>query len=320
MRKKSRKILALEALLRRIPLDHPKREEIATYRDNLLAGYHGETQVDYYLQLLPESNSYTLLQALRLPLHNTTFQIDTLLITPTFMLNIESKNISGILKFSQSPTQCTRIKDEKETGYIDPIEQADIQCRQLRRWLEFNNIKPGPIEFLVAISNPSTIVQSSTPQSNLIHVVHLPKRIQLLEAKYKERFITPSFQEKLTELLRERHQPEPSTMHEKYNISPNEIIKGLQCPVCSHFSMLKKQRGWHCLKCKALSKEAHVQAIEDYFLLFNSTLTNQQCRDFLLLDCRYKAKRILANMNLPTQNNTKGRTYATPPHLTAYKP
>jgi hypothetical protein len=91
------RILQNEALLRRLPDYHRKRQEIETDNRNRIAGYNGEKRLDYYLSLLP-NNEFKIYNDLRLTLQYA-FQIDSLIITPFFAAIIEVKNYSGTLYF-----------------------------------------------------------------------------------------------------------------------------------------------------------------------------------------------------------------------------
>ncbi|RFU60027.1 nuclease-related domain-containing protein [Bacillus sp. V59.32b] len=93
-RKKPLKIQKLEALLRRLPSNHPKRQKISEELAKSLAGYYGEQSLDHYLSDLSESE-YFILHDLRLSDKNERFfQLDSLLISSRFFLILEVKNIS----------------------------------------------------------------------------------------------------------------------------------------------------------------------------------------------------------------------------------
>lgn len=90
----------LEALLRRLPVHHPKRNIIAENIAKYKAGYKGERAVDYSLSFLPEQD-YSILHDIRLFDQNHYFQIDTIIISPRFLLFLEIKNIVGTLLLTQ---------------------------------------------------------------------------------------------------------------------------------------------------------------------------------------------------------------------------
>ncbi|MBW8351459.1 NERD domain-containing protein, partial [Bacillus sp. IITD106] len=119
------KILVLEALLRRLPFSHPKRNLLQEELNISYAGYRGEQSMDYFLGQLPQNN-YLIFQDLRIPLsENAYFQIDILLLTQSFFIIFEAKNISGHLYFDFN--QLIRTLDDKEETFHDPIVQVQNQ-------------------------------------------------------------------------------------------------------------------------------------------------------------------------------------------------
>ncbi|WP_158736957.1 nuclease-related domain-containing protein [Alteribacillus sp. YIM 98480] len=166
------KLQTLEAILRRLPSNHPKREEIETEHTKTAAGYQGEKSLDYYLHFLPD-NEYLILNDLRLPHKNHFFQIDTLLLSTRFHLIIEVKNFSGTLYFDPTFQQMIRISNETEEAFPDPILQVKLQRHQLFHWLNQNNCKPIPIETCVVITSPYTHLKTSAESGNQYqHVIH----------------------------------------------------------------------------------------------------------------------------------------------------
>ncbi|WP_277674518.1 nuclease-related domain-containing protein, partial [Piscibacillus halophilus] len=57
-------------------------------------GDRGERSLDYYIELV-SSNDLLVFYDLRLPRGEHHFQMDTVLVTPRFVLLVEVKNISG---------------------------------------------------------------------------------------------------------------------------------------------------------------------------------------------------------------------------------
>lgn len=75
-------ILVLEALLRRLPQNHLKRDSILDEWSRRYAGYRGEQNVDRFMRNLQLPSNYFLFHDLRIPLYkDLIFQIDTLLLT-----------------------------------------------------------------------------------------------------------------------------------------------------------------------------------------------------------------------------------------------
>lgn len=91
----------------------------------------------------------------------------------------------------------------------------------------------------------------------------------------------------------------------KYQIHPSEILSGVQCSQCEYLGMERKPSTWHCPSCNASCNNAHEKALQDYKVLFNETLTNPQCRQFLELNSRHTTKYILQQ----SQNIKKATRY-----------
>jgi ribosomal protein L37AE/L43A len=99
---------------------------------------------------------------------------------------------------------------------------------------------------------------------------------------------------------------------EFYQIEQKEIIRGVQCPKCDRIPMKYQQGLWHCSNCECKSKTAHQQAILDYFLLIQRTISNLQCRKFLLINSRKGARRILKSMDLQSSGGGRSLVYMRP--------
>lgn len=91
-------LLQLEALLRRLPAHHPKRNVVAENLAKFMAGYKGEQAIEYPLSFLSETK-YSILHDIRLFDQKHYFQIDALIVSSCFLLFLEVKNIIGTLIF-----------------------------------------------------------------------------------------------------------------------------------------------------------------------------------------------------------------------------
>ncbi|WP_274856834.1 nuclease-related domain-containing protein [Bacillus methanolicus] len=306
------KILMLEALLRRLSNDHPRRPEFEEELTRRWAGYRGELSLDYYLNFLPEDR-YFIYHDLHLangPLH---FQMDTLILTANYALILEVKNFFGTINFEPTFNQFIRTVNDKEEGFPNPLAQVRRQRSQLLHWMNDHSLHNIPIEYLVVISNPSTIIKplngNSEMSRRILHSPNLLEKINDFEKIYSTGKLSSKDMRKLNRLLLKSHTP-PET--QTFQIPKKELITGVQCPNCSLFSMERYKRNWHCPHCTHQSKDAHVQAIQDYFLLLSPTITNKEFREFLHLSSRHAASKMLSSMNLPFSGENKGRIYFRP--------
>jgi Nuclease-related domain len=141
VKKRERPVLIdqLEALLRRLPNEHPKRRQILEEYNKVMRGYRGELSLNYPLSFLLE-DQYYILHDVRLFDGIHYFQMDTLIASKKFFLIIEVKNIAGTLTFNTEFPQIIRSTEEKEEAFPDPVNQVIRHRLQLENWLERNNL------------------------------------------------------------------------------------------------------------------------------------------------------------------------------------
>ncbi|MDF2858363.1 MAG: hypothetical protein K0Q87_4214 [Neobacillus sp.] len=299
------------ALLRRLPRNHPQRPTIEKDLRAWLKGYYGEKDADYYLSFLPEEK-YLIFHGLRLK-DKSHFQMDLLLISTYYALIIEVKNISGKLIFKKGSNLVVRQIDNKEEGMDNPIQQVKRQHIQTMNWLDKRRLKGLPLESLVMISKTSTIIET-TPDNyqifqQIIYAESLLDKIDELEKKYQK----PRFSQKkllhLSDTLLKEHKIAVTDILQKYQISQSELINSVQCPRCKCFQMEYFSANWHCPQCKSTSKVAHLQTVNDYFLLINQTITRNQFSQFLQIESTSKAKHLLLALNLPSSGSKRGTIY-----------
>jgi hypothetical protein len=302
----------LGSLLRRINPSHPKIAHLQADLAKYLRGYRGEKAVSYYLDFLPEKENY-IFHSLRLPSGPYSFQIDYLILTNRYALILECKNFFGTLYFDDDFKQMIRIANENEEGFQDPISQAKWHQHQLRTFLKFLHISL-PIDYFVVIGDPSTIVKTSPKyREALKKVVHghsLLEKIADVDKSFEKEVLNAKDIRKLSKLLLKNHTPEEFNPLKRYGISREEISTGIRCLNCKSSPMIRQKRTWFCPKCGWKDRNAHISALEDYFHLMGSTITNKQFREFVHLESESIAKRLLGAQNLSILGLNKGRVYS----------
>lgn len=297
------KIQKIEALLRRIPKNHWKRAEMEADLAKRLAGFRGEQTLDFPLSKLSDKD-FMIFHGLRLSNGKHFFQMDTLLLTSYFALILEVKNYTGTLYFDPLLNQLVQTTPNEEVkGYANPIEQARQQQTELKRWLEKRHISI-PIDFLIIIGYMNML-------QKVLHVQFLLSRIEKIESSYKKEILQPKELKKACRILLKEHSPDTFDILRFYNIPQQEILTGALCSNCTSSIAMKRHHGtWFCTNCRTKNKKAHIQAINDYFLLTNDTpITNEHFREYLHLSSADIAKKLLTGMKLPHIGETKGRVY-----------
>ncbi|HWL11896.1 MAG TPA: nuclease-related domain-containing protein [Ureibacillus sp.] len=300
----------LEALLCRLPANHPKRPILESELGKCMAGYRGEQSIDSVLAVLPEKE-YLLFHDLRIPSTPYPFQLDILILSSSFFLILEVKNIAGEIYFDDDFHQLIQTKHDQAQAYDDPILQVNRQRTQLLQWLTSKKAPTIPIETLVVSANSLTIVRAKNKEvtEKVVRRNSLALKINSLAKKHQEDILSKKELKRLTNLLLKAHTPYIPKLLTTYKISATELLTGVQCPNCRALPMKRKWGKWHCQSCSYCSSDAHLAAIRDYALLIKPAITNRELRDFLRLDSVSIATKMLRNMHIPYGGTTKGRVY-----------
>ena len=315
MTKKPSKILKLEALLRRLPTNYDKRPNIEEELAISKAGHRGEESLAYHLKFIQHKN-YQIIRDIRLKhLEDIYFQMDTLVLSGPFILNLDVKNMSGTLFFDQDFDQLIRTTpDGKVEAFLNPILQVKRQELQLRAWLKKHKFPPVPIVSLVLISNPSTIIKTAPQHIKLVqkivfHSAKLPFILESLETTYQKEILTSSQVNKLSKLLIKQNTPLLPDYLRKFKIRQSELLTGVHCPTCNTLPLAREKGKWYCPVCDVYSVDAHIASLVDYYFLLGETITNRECREFFHIPSRFDAFRILSSLDLPSFGTNKDKVY-----------
>ncbi|WP_075982876.1 NERD domain-containing protein [Bacillus massilinigeriensis] len=306
-------IQQLEVLLQRLDTNHPKKREIEKELSIRWSGHRGELNLDYHLHFLPKKE-YTILRNLRITNDGKYyFQMDTLLLHENYILIVETKNIKGKLTFEGKHNQLIRNIGDQDEGFQDPITQVRQQQFQLSTFLLKNQLSNIPIDYLIVVSNDTSIIQtqfiSSYNKFRIIHAPILKERVESIETLYKTQIMTPKTIKKLAKLLIKAHTPLKTEILHKFDLSKRDIITGVKCPNCRSIPMKRGHGTWICKTCGTLDKKAHIDSLNDYFLLIGPSITNQHARKFLHLSSKDTTSRLLKGMNLLEKGTRKDKKY-----------
>lgn len=309
------RLLILEALLRRLPQNHPSRGKIEEDLAKGYSGYWGEQTLDYYVNQFIENEGYFIFQDLRLPTaNNSHFQIDTLLLTLNYFLILEGKNIGGTLFFEKD--QLLRTQNEVTESFPNPIVQAENQQYHLKRLMEKHSLTIIPNDSFVVITNSKSIIKPNPnypiAAKKVIRAAALRSKIDWMNNKYQQNILEKKEMQKLARILIKLHTPSIPDFMRIYQISRDEIMLGIYCEDCASLSITRIKRSWICSRCRRKKKNVHIGALIDYALLVNSTITNKKFREFIGIPSVHMASKMLSSLNLPSKGERRHRTYELP--------
>ncbi|WHY92736.1 nuclease-related domain-containing protein [Neobacillus cucumis] len=302
-----------EALERRTAKNHPSRQDIEEKLTNLRSGYRGEKSLHYYLSLLPPKK-YHIFHDIRLPQGDSYFQIDAFLLSEKSGLIIDSKNYSGSLVLERH--QLTQEVNENKRVYSNPLSQVARHKILLNYFFEKNLLPIIPLDHLVCFTNSKATLHI-TPgymeaEKKVCRAENLLMKIAEYEKFFKKDCLDPKQMGKIKKQILNKQTPLQSDVLQMYNNCPRELIPGVLCPKCLYLPMHYKGRKWRCPGCNAISIDAHLSALKDFFLLIKPYITNAELCWFLQLPSSRAAAYLFSILNFPHSGTNKGRIYHQP--------
>lgn len=306
-RKTPTKILALEALLRRLDL---KDLDYNYFQESLARarfGFEGELRTDREWIEMPYLEEHFLFNGYEtVNEFGTSHQMDTLLLTRNFVMLLETKNIIGRVDYDESKHQFERqIGNGEKESFSNPFDQLRRHSELLERILARQGLNL-PIIGAAVMANSSTIIGNVPKTYPIFHLSGL--RTFVRQSKNRNAPQISSAQlEKLAKHFLSLYQP----IEYRLNISLNRIRKGVLCEKCG-CEMGYKQGFWICPKCGERNKHALYRALDDYRLLVSNKITNREFRGFFKIDSMETASKILIRLNLESVGKFRGRYYIIP--------
>ncbi|PYZ96026.1 hypothetical protein CR205_16780 [Alteribacter lacisalsi] len=321
-------LLAEEALIRRLPDRHPKKADVITQHRMTVSGHKGEVNTEFHIETADIPPFYIYCNP-RLPYRPADYvQIDTLLVSRHLAIILEIKNNGGTsLYFKGDSEQLIQERwDETKEEYTEktyncPVEQARRQKSKLHIWLRTNRLPPIPIEYLAVMANDKPKILFSEDFRHKHRVVrrsHIESRLQRVLKNYPDEAITSDEQNRIDARILNDHTPFIPNLMKKYQLTINDLNKGVFCHTCPWQQLLRGPRGWRCHKCETRfnTKDVVMYALKDYWLLLGNTVTHKTFADFLKLE-PHTATSILKKLHLPSEGRGRGKTYNLSPLFAA---
>lgn len=276
------------ALARRLIPSHPLYAKISRELQQSEAGDHGEQFIVRQLEKLSHWLDLKVLHnvAIQKPMP---MQLDVVIITPSEVIIVESKNIRGHIQLKMKPRQMVRVLDNGDRGIFNhPEIQLEEYVYNLSEFFNRHHVKVN-VEGIVIFPFNNASIDYEDGQYPILVLRELANYLRQRNSK------NPSVESrKIIQLLLHHHQPfSPFPLCHYYKIDPKYIKQGVICPNCQCDKMQREQFKWICPQCQHQDVKAHVQALHDYSLLISNQITNKDAQQFLCLSNRHHVKRML---------------------------
>ena len=278
---------ALTRLKARLSEQHEKYSSIIEKLDQISAGYYGEMRTDRFIEEVQFPQQVHIIPDLHFRLHAKRYiQIDTLILTKSYILITEIKNITGSLRFKEYPNKLVRIVDNQEEKPFDcPLTQLDRNCDGISKILTKINLKL-PIHQALVFPSQNTIIENAPQNRNIFFVKQFPLFIQKLNklppVLTENQFILLS-----NKLIRINKNFTTKPLCEHLKINPEILKKGVLCKNCNAALQRISLRTWICNACKSIDNNPIPRNIEDLFLLIKPNISIKDCMHYLQINSRY---------------------------------
>lgn len=303
----SLKAIGLEALLRRLPEQHPRYADIENELRKTRAGENGERILANVFQQYQFPFKHYIFHDLNLQ-STGKFQIDTLFLFPQGAVILEVKNIAGRISFPETQNQLTRTL---EGGQVDAFECPSVQLERNKMLLEdwfLAHHMSVPIYQAAVFPRPQQQFENNRKNLTLLFPLEIPVFLRRLNS-FHHSIDVPDLDDIAEKLTNAHREFDPFPLTTKYGIEKSDLRNGVRCNQCSRFGMQSIYNGWGCQQCGFVEANAHVQAMLDYFMLMDYRVSNKDCRQYLRIDCRQKTKRILMQLGVQRNGENKGSLY-----------
>ena len=247
---------------------------------------------------------YAILKDLHIQLDSNSYlQMDTVILTKKYIALLEIKNIRGKIAFQKNPDQLIREFDGEITPFKCPEQQITRQTKRLQLLLQEFKIKL-PIKKLIVLAYSKTHVVLPPKYTTIVMgcdiSIYIDEYNQLPDV-----LSTTKFNQLSRELLSRSFDFTPTPIAQIYPVNLSDVKTGLFCSSCS-----KKMRGQlKCSMCKTPKLVMQQQAVEDWFYLMKSSISNSECVHFLGLKDKYAGNYLLNKLPLHPVDNHKSRHY-----------
>ena len=287
--------------------DHERRSDLISSFHRLDAGFIGERHSDRFLERAMFRGPVRIFANVELEITPFNFiQIDTLVMTQSFIFILEVKNISGELRFIENPPSLHRTLKNGEELVLDcPVYQLEKNMIDFDLWLEMNGFQLKSKGALV-LAFTSSIVKISPVTMPIFYAKQLPHFLRMKESDSP--IMSRKQFEKIADKLSKANRPfNPTPLCNYLRVNPTTITGGVLCIECHGRLSRISGKTWTCPRCEKLMNNALADNLKDWFILMKDHITTEECRQFLEL--KDKAAAIYALKSLPLEK--RGKSVAT---------
>lgn len=296
-RSESEELLTFRSLNTRSKLS----DEDMVYYLNLEKGYKGELMFDEK-SLKRLTNDFLILNDITFKHNNSTFQIDSFLISQKKCYIFEVKNLEGDYLLTDGKFCSIYGKERK-----DPISQLN-RCESLLRQLFEKKGINLPIEGFLVFVNPDFYLYNAPVEPHIIFPTQLDRFVNKFNSMNSK--LNPSHHKLADKLMQLRLLKSQYSQVPEYQY--DDLKKGNLCPKC--FAFMTEGEGYKvaCIRCgyKESFQSAVLRSIDEITLLFpNYKITSNLMMDWCGSNKDQTTFLRILSKNLKAIGHGRGRYY-----------
>lgn len=288
-----------------------KHQELENQIKRIDSGYYGELKVDNHLAttLLPDPHFifpgyHALLSSKRY------VQIDTLILTPNYILLLEIKNIRGRVEFLQNPDRLRRTSNQVEEYFSCPITQLKRNHYALKLILQGLNFELPPIYPTLVFANRNCEIPISDERVPIL----FPLQVENYIARLNQLPVILSKQQ-LSKVRQHLKKNEiiyyQEDVLEKYGVEMHSLNRGVFCCNCTGTLQLLKRK-WICTECGVVEANPIPRTVLHLLQLSSDFQKPATIREWLHLQNQKIIYRACRELNLKSSSRGKGLLYKLP--------
>lgn len=298
----------LELLLPRLHPQNQNYQKLHYYHKRLTNTYLGSKVLN---EILYPKEFYQkfIFYNLRLPTNDFFFKINLLITTPYVIYLIVVVHVGNEISFSESDKITYTQSDGKKTTAPNPLFEVNSQILHLQQFLKQHEFPHIPIHPIITFTHPRVMLGLDKHSLDMIHSRFLLEHISNLRSTYHARFYQIEELQRLTTQIKKHHSSDKTNIIKKYQIPDLHIRPGVWCPSCKKAMMNREHGYWKCPFCTKRSNDAHVEALREYAVLYDTHITNKAARKFLRVNSATIVYRLFTNLNVDHSGKTQAFSY-----------
>ncbi|WP_033541898.1 nuclease-related domain-containing protein [Planococcus sp. CAU13] len=300
---------AIMHFISRLPENHPQRPYLENQLHRKTAGERGEERMQKkFIEFRPDCK-FTVLWNIGLKMEGWITQFDGIVITEKGIIILDSKNVSDDLHFNNETDEFIRLNSKGERLILEnPVYQLNKNILFLTEWFEERNL-PLPVKGLIIYTSANCMFQSKPTGAPVCKTYQMNGYLYEILRSFPSD-TAPLNINKIRKLIEKNHTPyRRKPLCQTYFINSAELRRGVLCPECKDYLMVRDKRSWICHDCQYKDATAHHLALQEYLTFIDTSITNKDFRSFCLLDSPAAARRILVQYDFFISGDHKSRQY-----------